>query len=427
MDICVSKSKIAGEIAVPSSKSHTIRAVAIASMAEGKSAIINPLVSGDTLSSLNAAESFGAEIERKNDFWKIKGIGGKFRACSKKTVYLGNSGTSLRIFTGLASLADNVFSFDGDKSLRTREMRPLLSSIEELGAEIKSANGKCPLSVRGPLKGGRTKIEGKSSQFVTSLLLATPLIKADSQIEVFKLNEKPYLEITLDWLKKQNIEIEYADDFSNFKIKGHQAYKAFESLIPADFSTATFPLVAAAITKGEVKIKNLDFNDRQGDKDVFKIMEKMGMEIKRDREWTSVKAPSKLNPISVDLNSTPDALPALAVAACFAEGKTELLNVPQARIKETDRIACMTCELRKMGAKVEELEDGMIIHGTGYLDGTVVDGHDDHRIVMALAIAGLSSKGQTTVKGVEAASVTYPNFIRDFQKLGAKFCEVYTL
>jgi 3-phosphoshikimate 1-carboxyvinyltransferase len=393
-------------------------------MAEGKSAIINPLVSGDTLSSLNAAESFGAEIERKNDFWKIKGIGGKFRNFSKKPVDIGNSGTSLRFFTGLASLADNVFSFDGDKSLRTREMRPLLSSLEELGAEIKSTNGKCPLSVRGPLKGGKTRIEGKSSQFVTSLLLATPLIKADSQIEVFNLNEKPYIEITLDWLKKQNIEIEYADDLLNFKIKGHQAYKAFESPIPADFSTATFPLVAAAVTKGEVNIKNLDFNDRQGDKDVFKIMEKMGMEIKRDGEWTSVKALRKLNPISVDLNSTPDALPALSVAACFAEGKTELLNVPQARIKETDRIACMTCELRKMGAKIEELEDGMIIHGTGSLNGTVVDGHDDHRIVMALAIAGLSSKGQTTVKGVEAASVTYPNFISDFQKLGAKFCFV---
>ncbi len=420
MKILSSKSVIEGEISVPGSKSHSIRAVAIATMAEGTSIIVAPLSSGDTISSLVAAKAFGAEIEKKNDFWRIRGVGGKIRDC-RKTIDLGNSGTSLRIFTALASLSDYKYSFDGDSSLRTREMLPLLSSLEALGVKTISTNTKCPISVCGPLQGGCSTVEGKSSQFVSALLFATPLAKKNSEISVIGLNEKPYVEITLDWLKRQEIEIEHEADLTKFWIKGKQCYKAFESSIPADFSTATFPLVAAAISGGEIKIKNLDFNDRQGDKEIFSIMEKMGVKIEKKSEWTTVKGPKKLNPISVDLNATPDALPALAVAMCFADGKSEIINTPQARIKETDRIASMTCELRKMGAEIEELHDGMIINGDGQLKGNLVDGHDDHRIVMALAIAGLAADGQTIVEGAEAASVTYPNFVRDFLKIGAKF------
>lgn len=421
MELLCERSVLAGEISVPGSKSHTIRAVAIASMADGVSMIVNPLVSGDTLSSLNAAEGLGAEFERKNDFWRIKGNCGVLRQCTK-TIDLGNSGTSLRIFTALAALGDTVYKFDGDDSLRTREMKPLLNSLEELGAQTQSRNGKCPLSVRGALCGGVTKIEAKSSQFLSALLLSSPLIKSkDTEIIVTLLNEKPYVEITLDWLKKQQIELESSSDLSNYKIKRRQRYLAFESVIPADFSTATFPLVAAAVTGSEIRIKNLDFEDRQGDKEVFNILGKMGVEVIKGAEWTIVKAPEKLKSLSLDLNATPDALPAISVAMCFAEGESRILNVPQARIKETDRIAAMTCELRKMGADIEELEDGMIIRGRGGLKGASVDGHGDHRIVMALAIAGLAAEDKTIVRGAEAAGVTYPDFIKDFKKLGARF------
>ena len=420
MKIFSSKSVLSGEISVPGSKSHSIRVVAIATMAEGSSTIISPLSSGDTLSSLVASEAFGASVEKKNDFWRIKGVGGKIKPCNK-IIDLGNSGTSLRIFTALAALCDSKYSFDGDSSLRTREMRNLLSSLQDLGVETNSSNGKCPLSVKGPLRGGHTSIEGKSSQFVTALLFSTPLAQKNSEIIITKLNEKPYVEITLDWLKRQQIEIEHEKDLTHFRVKGKQCYKSFESPIPADFSTATFPLVGAAITGGELSIRNLDFNDRQGDKEIFSVMEKMGVTVTKGAEWTIVRGPSKLKPVSVDLNATPDALPALAVAACFAEGRSEILNVPQARIKETDRIACMTRELRKMGADIEELPDGMIINGRGELAGATVEGHGDHRIVMALAIAGLATGKETCVNGAEAAEVTYPEFARDFIKIGAKF------
>lgn len=419
MKLKVSKSKISGDILVPGSKSHTVRAIAVAAMADGVSRIIHPLISGDTFSSLNAATAFGAGVEKKNDFWKIRGVAGKLRY-SHGVIDMGNSGTSLRIFTGLASLSDMTVEFDGDSSLRTRPMGILLSALEELGVKTKSTDGKCPLSVKGPLRGGETTVEGKSSQFVTSLLFSTPLAPKNSVINVFKLNEVPYVEMTVDWLKKQEIEFEHSHDMSVFKIKGGQAYKPFEMAIPADFSTATFPLAAAAVTGGEIRIKNLDFSDRQGDKGVFSYFEKMGMEVVRGKEWTTVRLKDRLKGIEIDLNSTPDALPAMAAAACFARGETRLVNVPQARIKETDRIACMTRELRKMGADVEELEDGMIIRESE-LHGTEVESCGDHRIVMALAIAGMNAEGQTIISEAEAASVTYPDFVKDFVRLGAKF------
>ncbi len=388
-------------------------------MADGVSKIHRPLISGDTLSSLVAATAFGAKVEKKENLWTIRGVAGKPKIQSG-VIDVGNSGTSLRIFTGLASISSNRADFDGDESLRTRHMAPVLSALEMLGAKTTSKDGKCPLSIQGPIKGGKTKVEGKSSQFVTAVLLAVPLIEGDTQLTVFNLNEKPYVEITLDWLNKQKIKYEHSKDLLNFKIKGGQSYKPFEMTIPADFSTATFPLVAAAVTGGGVAIRNLDFNDRQGDKEVFTYLEKMGMDIKRGFDKTVVKTTGKLKGADIDLNSTPDALPALAVVGCFAEGTTRLLNVPQARIKETDRIASMTCELRKMGADVEELPDGMIIKQSK-LHGAEVESYHDHRIAMALAIAGLNAEGTTVIKNAESAAVTYPDFISDFCKLGADF------
>lgn len=417
MKIKVRKSRVNGEITIPGSKSHSIRAVAVAAMAKGVSTINAPLISEDTLSCLAAAEAFGAGVEKKNGAWIIHGFNGKFRnPC--KTIDMGNSGTSLRIFTGLAATADFKVSFDGDESLRTRPMHQLLDALRQLGVKTESEKGKCPVSVHGPIKGGSAEVNGQSSQFLSSLLFASPLALSDTELKIFNLNEKPYVEITLDWLRKQEIQFKCSEDFSWFKIKSGQSYKAFESTIPADFSTATFPLVAAALTGGKVNIRNLDFNDRQGDKEVFGYLKKMGAKIEKKPLWTTVTAEAQLSGTELDLNSTPDALPAMAVAASLSNGITKLLNVPQARIKETDRIACMTKELRKMGARITELPDGMIIEG-GLLKGAELESYKDHRIVMSLAIAGLCAEGETIINDAEAAAVTYPDFINDFKKLGS--------
>lgn len=428
MNLHVLPSCLNGELIVPGSKSHSIRALAIAAMAEGESIIRYPLESEDTFSGMNAVLKMGAEITlHTQKEWRIRGNSRKF-TLPNETLDLGNSGTSLRIFTALAALAKTPFCFDGDASLRTRVMAPLTDALKILGASVESTNGKCPLTLCGPIHAGHVRMRAPSSQFLTALLLAAPLIPQGlTIIDLSELNEKPYVEITLDWLRMQKIEFAYTPDLMHFEIPGGQHYAAFERLIPADFSTATFPLIAALITRSPLSIRNLDFTDSQGDKAVFGFAREMGAGIETEGDQTLVIPPKgKLRALpELDLNSTPDALPAFAALACFAEGTTRIINTPQARIKETDRIACMSSELRKMGAIIEEFPDGMSIASPPEgLHGARVNGFNDHRIVMALAIAGLGAKGETIVSTAEAAAVTYPHFISDFQKIGAKFRSV---
>jgi len=292
----------------------------------------------------------------------------------------------------------------------------LLSALENLGVKVDSTNGKCPFVVRGPIRGGKTAVNGISSQFVTALLVACPLAENNTEIFVENLHEKPYLEITLDWLQRQGIKYDNKG-LDWFNIKGGQRYKAFKRLIPADFSSATFSLCAAVIAGSDVLIKGLDFSDHQGDKEVFTFVEKMGARIRHTGEGVIVSS-DNLKGIEIDMNATPDALPALAVVACFAEGKTSLLNVAQARLKECDRISAIATELKKMNAEVVELEDGLIIRKSA-LTGTTVCGYDDHRMVMALTIAGMASEGETVVDSAESVNITYPSFVEDMQKLGA--------
>ena len=432
MKAIIKKSQINGNIIVPGSKSHTIRAIAIACLAKGQSKIINPLISEDTVSALNAARALGVNVVEHQNYWIIDGVNGKLTE-PKKTIDLGNSGTTLRLFSAMAATSNITVIFDGDESLRSRPMQPLLSALEQLGAQVESNEGKCPLKITGALNGGYVKVDGTTSQYASALLISTPLLSKDSVIEVDNLNEVPYVDITLQWLKSQNINYKTYGYYNKFEVKGNQVYNAFEYNIPADFSTATFPLLATAITQGECVIENLDFSDAQGDKEVFSIFEKMGVKIehgnvnlisnkpvddfdKNDDNYNNSIA--NLESLKIDLNATPDALPAIAVAAACCKGTTIIHNVAQARIKETDRIACMTTELKKMGVNITETPDGMIIEGAEKLTGAVVNSYDDHRIAMALTIAGMVADGETIVLDCECAAVTYPEFFEDFIALG---------
>jgi 3-phosphoshikimate 1-carboxyvinyltransferase len=410
----VIKSALNGRILVPASKSHTIRAVAIAAMAQGRSVLRNPLESADARSAFRAATEFGARIGVEDKAWIIDGIGGEINSLAS-FVDVANSGTTLRIFSALAALTNHDITFDGDASIRKRPMTPLLSALRSLGASVKSIDDKCPFTIRGPLTGGKATVNGISSQFVTALLFATPLLKGETEIFVENLHEKPYVEITLDWLRSQNIAFEQ-DGLDWFRIRGNQQYKAFDRQIPADFSTATFALCAAAITQSEILIEGLDFTDHQGDKQVFEFLERMGVEFVHSKEGVLVKG-KPLTGIEIDMNDTPDALPALAVVGCFAKGETRLLNVEQARLKECDRISAITAELKKMGADIEELADGVVVRQSN-LKGTRVHGYDDHRMVMALTLAGMAASGETLIDTAESVNVTYPGFYDDFKKLG---------
>jgi 3-phosphoshikimate 1-carboxyvinyltransferase len=386
----------------------------MATMASGISVLRNPLKSADALSSTVAARALGADVMVNGDY-TINGLDRNIRQVSG-TINVGNSGTTLRIFTALAALTDLPVTFDGDKSIRTRPMTSLFNALQMLGITVNSNNEKCPFTVQGPMKGGKTRVDGISSQFLTAMLFAAPLAKEDIEIEVFNLHEKPYVDITLDWLKYQNIDFRQ-EGYEIFRIKGNQHYNAFDRHIPADFSSATFALCAAAITGSEIEIRGLDFSDHQGDKEVFTYFEKMGTQVIHKKNSVVVKG-GKLKGIDIDMNNTPDALPAMAVAGCFAEGKTGLLNVAQARLKECDRITAMHTELTKMGAKITELSDGLIIE-KGELHGTAVHGYDDHRMVMSLAVAGLAAQGETIIDTAESIDVTYPSFTEDMKNMGA--------
>ncbi len=422
MKFKIRPSNIGGEISIPGSKSHTIRALALALLAEGESMIREPLVSADTLSCYKMIEKFGAKITSEKNFWKVLGMNGE-PAVPDDVIDIGNSGTSLYIGLGIASLVDGYTVFTGDSQIRNRPADALIKAISELGGQAFSTKGnnKPPVVIRGKIKGGKTSINAVVSQYLSSLLIAVPLISGETVINVPVLNEKPYAEITLSWLNKLGIEYKN-NNFKSFYVKGYQKYRAFDEQIPADFSSATFFLVAAAITGRELTLNGLDFSDSQGDKEVANILKMMGADVSVSGRKTIIKG-GRLKGGVFDLNAIPDSLPSLAVAACFADGETRLVNVPQARLKETDRLKAMTIELRKMGGHVDELSDGLIIRKSN-LKGAEMSGYADHRIVMALSVAGLMADGETTVDTAEAAGVTFPEFYNLMKSINADITEI---
>lgn len=408
MVLKVRKSETGGSVRIPGSKSHTIRALFFASLAEGRSTLRSPLISGDALSALEVCRAFGAGIENYMDRFDVAGFGGKPQI-PENIIDVGNSGTTLRFALMTAGLTGGSAVFTGDYQIRRRPLGPLIEAMNSLGADVFStrSNGCAPVVVRGGLKGGRTELDAVTSQYLSSILIHAPLLDRDTRVDILRLNEVPYVEMTLWWLDRFGIQYEN-DGFRSILIKGGQRYKGFDATIPGDFSSATFFMVQAAVSGGELLLKNLDMSDPQGDKQVLSYLERMGAEVAHRSEGIAVKG-GKLRGVDIDMNSTPDALPAMAVAGCFAEGETRLMNVPQARLKETDRIRVMHAELEKMGADVEELPDGLIVRKSR-LKGCAVNGHDDHRVVMALAVAGLNVPGVTEIDTAEAMNVTFPEF-----------------
>jgi 3-phosphoshikimate 1-carboxyvinyltransferase len=418
MKLACRKSRLRGEVTIPGSKSHTIRAVAIASLAQGDSHISAPLESADTLAAVEAYRRLGAEIDMQSDVWRVHGTGGALRA-PDNIIDVKNSGTTLRTVLGsCALLREAAAVVTGDSQVRSRPAGPLAGSLNDLGASVRSTrnNGRAPFVIQGRLRGGETTIEALTSQYVTSLLLNTPLSDGDTTIHVPVLNEQPYVQMTIDWLERQGIRFEH-EQMRRFRIPGGQAYNTVDRRIPADFSSATFFLAAGTLGDNDVILRGLDMDDSQGDKAVVDYLRQMGAAVELQDKAIRVRG-GELQGTELDLNATPDALPMMAVIGCFAKGTTTLANVPQARIKETDRIAVMCAELSRMGARVRELEDGLVVEQSD-LAAAAVDGHDDHRVVMALAVAGLATGGETVIDSAEAVEVTFPTFFDCMTGIGA--------
>jgi len=418
--LLVERSNLRGTVEIPGSKSHTIRAVAISALAQGASVIRRPLDSADARAAFRVYRALGAAIEDEGACWRVCGTGGALHA-PDDIIDVANSGTTMNVALGSAALLrSGAAVLTGDGQVRRRPSGALEAALNDLGASVRSTrgNGCPPFVVSGRLRGGETTMQAMSSQYVTSLLINAPLADGDTRLRVPVLHEAPYVNMTLAWLRREGIRVEHADDLREFLIPGGQAYPALDCRIPGDFSSATFFLAAGALPDNEVTALGLDMADPQGDKAVVDYLRDMGAGVCVEDAGIRVSA-RRLEGREIDLNATPDALPMMAALACFAHGATRLTNVPQARFKETDRITVMREELTKLGARVEELEDGLVVHESA-LHPAEVDGRGDHRIVMALAIAGTLLSGTTVIHGFEAVNVTFPSFLESLNALGAR-------
>ena len=420
MRVKISRTSVEGEVFAPPSKSYTHRAITIGSLSE-KCVVRRPLISEDTKATIRACRMLGAQInEEKGDLF-IEGVKGKPHI-PEDVIDVGNSGTTLRFMTAVASLVDGVSILTGDNSLRTRPNGPLIEVLHDLGAEVISTqnNGCAPLVVKGGLKGAIAKIDGSiSSQFISALLIACPLTSRSTTLSIKgELRSKPYVNLTLEIMRKAGAEI-FEDNNHNIKfiIPPNQDYDLRDYLVPGDFSSASYLLAAAAMTGSRVVVKNM-FPSQQGDMAIIEILKQMGAGVSWDKENGVVTVNGRdLKGVRVDAAATPDLVPTIAVLGAVAEGQTVIENAEHVRYKETDRLHAMAVELKKMGVSVKEDRDQLTIKG-GKPKGGDLHGWHDHRIVMALTIAGMVA-GDTTVDTAESIFISYPNFFDDVRSLGA--------
>jgi 3-phosphoshikimate 1-carboxyvinyltransferase len=408
-----------GSVKAPPSKSYTIRAVTAGLLARGVSVVKDPLFSADTKACINVSKKLGARIEKAASSLKISGIAGKPKT-PKTVLDTLNSGTTIRIMTAVSGLCKGKVILTGDESIQKRPIEPLLEALRQLGVKASSKNGCPPVTIEGPITGGACNIRGDiSSQFISGLLMALPCAMEDSVVNVTsELKSKPYVDLTLDILHKFGVKVKN-HNYSRFMIPGNQTYKPTSYTVEGDYSSAAFLLAAAALTESKVTVSNLFEDSKQADKKFALILKEMGIDVHAGSDNVTVNGSGSLNAIDVDLSDSPDLLPITSVVCSLAEGKSRIFNVAHARLKECDRIRAMYTELRKMGASIVEKPDGLEITG-GKLEGTLVNGWHDHRIVMSLAIAGLKAKGRTTITDKEYIDVTFPNFVELMAKIGAK-------
>ncbi len=421
----IMKKNLNGRILVPGSKSHTIRAVLLAALAEGTTIIENPLPSLDCLSAAEAAKALGAKVDIEENRWIVEGTGGKPQL-PENVIDTGNSGTATYFIMGIVSLLDGITVITGDAQIRSRPVLELVKGLRALGAraELTSEDRVAPpVIIKGPIHGGTVHMSGFSSQFTSAILLAAGLVDGEIEILIEKPLEKPYLQMTVDWVRKFGGELEAKEDYKHFIVRGPQKYRACKAVVPADWSGAAFPLVAAVITDSTVVMPAIDVEDCQGDKEVLKILLEMGADITVDKENMTITVrggrPLKAKPV-IDLSDIPDSLPALSVCACFAEGETRFTGLAHVRVKETDRVAVMHEMLKKCGADVEITADTMTIRGGRLLCGNEIDSRHDHRIAMAMMVCGLASSGRMLVKNAECASVSFPKFFELMNQMGAE-------
>ena len=414
----VEKSEINGDIICPPNKSYTHRAIFIASLAMDKSIIKNILRSEDTNATIGACKNFGVEIDDVgNDVTVTSANELKIKS---DTIDAANSGTTIRIATAIASLADDKITLTGDSSLKKRPMQPLLDALESLGAQCSSSNGKPPISVKGRIKGGKVKIPGNmSSQFISALMITAPKLENGLVINIDgKLVSKPYIDATVTTMKKFGVDVEIKTPYKKYIIP-EQNYKSTTLTIPSDFSSLALLLAAAVLLGEDLTIKASTGSMPQADEAIIDILETMGVVVTLNKNIIKIKSPKKLDGGKFDLSDSPDLVPAIAILALKSSKPIEIFNVEHVRYKETDRISIIARELSKLGIKVEEKKDGLILNNSDNLNSADLNSENDHRLFMAFSIAGMYI-GNCTVSDPESVKISYPDFISEMKRIGCK-------
>ncbi|MGN0730210.1 3-phosphoshikimate 1-carboxyvinyltransferase [Treponema sp.] len=460
MKIIAKNTILHGHIQVPGSKSHTIRALLLASLAEGTSFIRNPLPSADCLSTSRAVPLIGAKItldensRKTGQTWTVEGAGGKIHL-PDNVVDVGNSGSLLYFMSPIAATFDGWSIFTGDESIRKRPVDHVTDALRQLGAQAftaKEKSGTCPLLIKGPVKSGCTvKTGGELSQYISGMMMAATRMNGTLKIELSNPKETPYLFMTKKWLESCGVNARISDDYKHIEVDGPVKIRSFDTVIPSDWEAVAFPLIAALITDSEITVDNVDLGGTQGDSAIVDVLKSLGADIDLNTENSSLtvrggkKAKDGIGRLSaehldngelhVNLSGFPDAVCALAAVSCFVEGTVFIEDISVCRKKETDRIAVLKSELEKLGASVEEGSDFIAIHGHSpvlrdgsanpdfSLHGAEVNSYLDHRVAMSLACLGLGLGAGQEVKvaDAECCSVSFPEFFEAMNKIGAGF------
>ena len=391
-------SDLRSTVKIPGSKSITHRAIIAAGLARGDSLLKNALECEDTLFTANTLRELGIGIRFEGDNLRISGSNGKLYSDQDiKELYLGNSGTSFRLLLSVLALGHDDFVMTGTPRMLKRPIGALVDALNRLDVKASCiGHNDCPpvmIQANG-IRGGKTQIAGnQSSQYLSSLLLSSPYAEKDVEIEVTgELVSSPYVDITVDVMERFGVQVE-RDQYRYFKIPAGQGYGARQYTVQGDASSASYFWAAAAITGGTITTENIfPFKTRQGDMGLLEVLSRMGCSVEKEEDRVTVQG-GKLSGIDADMSAMPDMVPTLAATALFAEGPTHIRNVHHLRIKESDRLRAIATEWNKLGAGVEETEDGLVIPGKPDLSGTDVFPHDDHRIAMSLAVIGLKVPG----------------------------------
>jgi 3-phosphoshikimate 1-carboxyvinyltransferase len=416
-----------GEICAPPSKAYTQRMTIAAALASGTSKISNPLFSDDTEATLRAVTSLGAKVNATKDCLTVKGV--QTLKAAQTPIDCGESGATLRFMIPVAALASGPSTFLLGKSLEQRPMEPLLKSLKQLGADVQFQRPAKKTSIvvkGGGIQGGKTTIRGDvSSQFISGLMFACPLATAETQIDVTPpLESKGYVKMTQTVLAEHGTEVSISENYDRLRIPPNQKYKPCNHRVPGDFSSSAFLLAAAAITRSEVNIQNLDFEREQGDKAILDILKLMGVQGKVCSQKVEIEGKgSLLKAVDVEAKNIPDLVPVCAVLACYAKGTSKIHDAYRLRYKESNRLLTLYLELKKMGAHISMGEGSLTIEGPSPLHGALIDPHNDHRIAMACAIAALGASGETRIQDAECVRKSYPHFFSDLRLLGVNFID----